>query len=92
MIIQSIVVGIVFGLVWGTLFSGRYKQLTNDPSQSAESKTSAWFLASTSVIRYLLLAAILIVLMVKYDLIITWWLGGFLGSFWVVLFRSFREK
>jgi len=82
MILISLSLGGLFGCVWGLLFSNRYRHLTT------QAPPSLGFLASTSVIRYLLLAGLLVILMTKYHIDISWWLGGFLASFWTILLRK----
>ncbi|MCK4517888.1 hypothetical protein KAT92_03870 [Candidatus Babeliales bacterium] len=71
MITQSIILGIIFGLVWGIPFINRIKQAV--PTH---------FLASTSTIRYLLLAVLLGLLVTNKIILLSWWLAGFLGAFW----------
>jgi len=94
MVIASVIVGILFGFIWGNLFSqsstrhARIKSTSKSTTQQSRLKASAWFLARTSVIRYLLLAAFLILLMKKYNLQLAWWLGGFLPVFWGMLVWS----
>jgi hypothetical protein len=78
MIVTSLIIGAVFGVVWGSLFTGKIKSLNN---------ASSWSLASTSIIRYLLLAGLLALLTVKYHLILAWWTVGFLVSFWLLLIQ-----
>jgi len=90
MTLQSIVIGTLFGIMWGILFSDRYKRLSS--ASSAFSKTSSWFLASTSVMRYLLLAALLITLLTKQYINLTWWLISFMISFWLVLTQSVKPS
>lgn len=88
MIAASVLIGVIFGGVWGNLFTSRLKPYTKSPLQSASCRPSAWILASTSIIRYLLLAALLVVLVVKYNLLLAWWVAGFLPSFWLMLVKS----
>lgn len=87
MVAISLFLGLFFGGIWGSLFVSRYKK---SPFQSANSGSSTWFLASTSVIRYLLLAALLVLLMVKYKILILWWAFGFMVGFWLVLGRGLK--
>ena len=77
MITQSIVVGIIFGVAWGLPFINRSKQGLHP-----------YFLASTSAIRYLLLAVLLGLLVTKKIIILSWWLAGFLGAFWGLIIWS----
>lgn len=85
MIVKSVFMGLCFGLLWGMVFSGKTKEIQAGGS-------SSWFLASTSTIRYLLLAAILLILMLKYKIHIAWWFVGFVSSFWPVLFLSTKSN
>ena len=92
MIAQSIIIGIIFGLLWGNLFADKHRRLSKIGTSSTAAKSSIWFLASTSLIRYLLLAVLLAVLIIKSYITLIWWLVGFMGSFWTVLVRSLRVK
>lgn len=102
MVAQSITIGILFGTVWGKMFSNRYKSLTSTMPSSGREGTaphrgsrpsrgaSSRLLASTSIIRYLLLAAVLITLMARQYIVVSWWVVGFMISFWIILVRSVR--
>jgi len=85
MVTQSIIFGLIFGILWGMLFSSRYSHLSKNAHHPATIKSSTWFLASTGVIRYLLLAVLLAILLVKKQIILPWWLGSFLIGFWFTL-------
>jgi hypothetical protein len=85
MIIQSIIIGTIFGILWGSIFHQRYKSITESGTLS---KTSIRFLASASTIRYLLLAALLAILVINKKIILIWWLAGFIVSFWIFLFKT----
>jgi hypothetical protein len=91
MVVQSIIIGVVFGVLWSLSFTGRYKKLSGNKFSSPPPKTYAWFLARTSSIRYLLLAVLLGILILKYKLIIVWWFLGFIVSFWTVLVMTTRK-
>lgn len=89
MIIQSVIIGVVLGWLWGNDLSRKYSKVNRNNC------SSSWFLASTSTIRYLLLAAILILMIKKNFISISWWAAGFFISFWVTLLvknrRLFKE-
>jgi len=82
MVIQSIIIGVVFGIIWAFMFEERYK----GPAKNSR------ILARTVVIRYLLLAALLIFLIKKFSLLILWWLVGFLPAFWATLFLLLKKS
>lgn len=90
MVVVSVCVGVICGFAWGSMFAGRYRDISDTPSESASQKSSAWILARTSIIRYLLLAALLAGLVIKYGLLISWWAAGFLTSFWVLLLTQIK--
>ena len=88
MTVSSLIIGVLFGIIWGSLFAYRRKTLSNGDLPTNSCKSSAWFLARTSIIRYLLLAAFLALLITKYHLNLSWWTAGFLASFWILVFRG----
>jgi len=77
MITQSIILGIIFGFAWGIPLINRTKK-----------GASPYSLASTSAIRYLLLAVLLGLLVTKKIILLSWWLAGFLGAFWGLIIWS----
>ena len=91
-LVQSIIVGSIFGLLWGNLFADKYRRLSKAGTNAGEARSSLWILASTSVIRYLLLAALLAILIIKSYITLVWWLVGFMPSFWTILIRATRIK
>lgn len=71
----SIIIGVLFGSIWSRIFLDKKSPYT-------------WSLASTSIIRYLLLAAVLAILMIKFKISIILWSVGFMTSFWVLITRK----
>lgn len=86
MIIQSLFIGILFGVVWATFFVGKANtSLTTTQPLSTLS-------IATSTIRYILLALLLGFLVMKNLIILIWWLAGFMIAFWILLLLSIQKK
>ena len=89
----SLSIGAVFGVLWGLTLRSRYLDgyyCSGDGSSKLQKACGA--LGSTAfsaIARYILIAAILALLVIKYSLNVWYWLIGFMLAFWglVVLFN-----
>ena len=86
MIIQSLIIGILFGVAWATFFVGK----ANTTLQTTQPLSA--FSITTSTIRYILLALLLGFLVMKNLIILIWWLAGFMIAFWVLLLRTTKKN
>jgi len=78
MVIQSIVIGSCLGIIWGLTFTSK---LIYKKAKIALSTVSTIF-------RYFLLTAILILLIQKNLILLSWGTLSFLGVFWLILLRA----
>lgn len=85
MILQSVLIGLIFGAFWASIFIRQY----NVQKCKIQATTA---LAFSALIRTLLLIIILIFLLSQKYIVIWWWLIGFLTTFWLLLFSFVLGK
>ena len=95
----SLSVGAVFGILWGMTLWARYRHgLYGCNSENSKIQKACGALGGgvfSGMVRYILIAAILALLVMKYSLNVWYWLIGFMLAFWgmiVISNRGFTRK
>jgi|GEM_PF-1523161 hypothetical protein len=89
----SLFIGSVFGLLWGATLSKRYRFLASSNQDKKNTCPRGIFKSCSffSISKYILIAAILAILFVRYSLSVWWWLAGFMFAFWVFVILSTKR-
>ena len=87
----SLFAGIISGILWGASLLSRYKGLANTNDKNNAPHGTFSFLSASSVIKFILIAAILGILFVRYSLNLWVWLASFMVSFWLFVIISTKR-
>ena len=82
--VLSIVLGSVFGILWGVLLVDKYKRVKYEAL--CKRQQNMMRIVSSAIAKYILLAGTLAILLVKLSINLIVWLISFLIVFWLFVF------